>query len=42
MLILVLIIILVLVLGYFAIIDRAYNQSTSEKILPPHEYSKVD
>lgn len=42
MLIIVLIIIFVLVLGYFAIIDRAYNQSISEKILPPNEYSKVD
>lgn len=42
MLIIVLIIILVLVLGYFAIINCAYNQSTSEKILPPNEYSNVD
>lgn len=42
LLIIVLIIILVLVLGCFAIIDRAYNQSALEKILPPNEYSKVD
>ena len=42
MLIIVLIIILVLVLGYFAIINCAYNQGTSEKILPPNEYSNVD
>lgn len=42
MLIIVLIIILVLVLGYFAIINCGYNQSTSEKISPPNEYSNVD
>ena len=42
MLIIVLIIILVLVLGYFAIINCGYNQSTSEKNSSPNEYSNVD